>query len=299
MKKISHIELGGTLFIPASHKQLNKVVNEGKFSGLKSLVIDFEDGLSLEDFDSAKGELTTVLENIDETSPLVFLRSRDEGHLEELLELESISKINGFILAKFSLLNADKYFELLEETEFLVMPSIEGSELFDFEKLKALKEKIVPYKEKVLLIRFGLEDMLRQLGMWRECSDTIFDLASTNTILGNLIGLFKSAGFAISGGVYPYYENNDGFLKDVKRDLKEGLFSKTIIHPNQIEFCNEVYKVTIEQLTKAEEIVERRDEAVFSFRGSLAEVSTMYPFALEILQRRDIYGIKNYKTSLK
>ena len=291
MKKISHIELAGTLFIPASHKHLNAVVNENKFDGLKSLVIDFEDGLSENDFEMAMEQIESVLKNISKNSPLVFLRARNIKHLEELLALASITNVIGFVLAKFSLINADNYFKLLEKTDFLLMPSIEGRELFDLDKLKLLKEKIVAHKEKVLLVRFGLEDMLRQLGMWRESEDTIFDLASTNTILGNFIMLFKSSNVTISGGVYPYYENSDGFMKDLKRDLKEGLFSKTIIHPNQISVCNEAYKVSKKQLSKAEEILTRRDEAVFSHEGTLAEVSTMSPFAQELLLRADIYGI--------
>ena len=292
MNKISYIDLGGTLFIPASHKHLNAVVNENKFVGLRSIVIDFEDGLCIEDLDVAMEMINNVLENINETTPLVFLRARDEKHLEKLLALKFIVNIRGFVLAKFTLLNADKYFEILKQTEFLVMPSIEGSELFDIAKLKVLKEKITLYKKKVILIRFGLEDMLRQLGIWRESGDTVFDLACTNAILGNFIALFKSSGFAISGGVYPYYKKSDGFIKDINRDLKEGLFSKTIIHPNQIALSNEAYKVTNEEFSKAQEIVGRSKEAVFSFNGSMAEVITMHPHALEILSRKEIYGIK-------
>lgn len=107
------------------------------------------------------------------------------------------------MLAKFSLTNCEKYMHLLQSTNFYIMPSIEGFELLEYVKLQELKQCILTYKHKVLLVRFGLEDMLKQLSMKRTCNDSVFDLAVGNAVLGNFIGIFKSAGFAVSGGVYP------------------------------------------------------------------------------------------------
>ena len=126
MSSVSYIELGGTLFIPASHKHLNAVVNEGKYKELKSLVIDFEDGLDEACLVDAMKNIESVLANINSKTPFVFLRARDTKHLKELLALKSINSITGFVLAKFSLVNADAYLELLEKTNHLLMPSIEG-----------------------------------------------------------------------------------------------------------------------------------------------------------------------------
>lgn len=139
------------------------------------------------------------------------------------------------------------------------MPSIEGFELLEYVKLQELKQCILTYKHKVLLVRFGLEDMLKQLSMKRTCNDSVFDLAVGNAVLGNFIGIFKSAGFAVSGGVYPCFEDEAGFLYDLKRDLKEGLFSKTIIHPKQIALVNEFYKVSKQEYNEATEILNASD----------------------------------------
>jgi len=291
-KTITHLELGGTLFIPASHKNLYAIIHEKKYPNLKSLVIDFEDGLKSDDFAPAMEQLSCILGGINANTPLVFLRAKDAKHLEKLLRVEHIENVAGFVLAKFTLANAEEYLSLLENRVFLCMPSIEGKELFSFEKLEALKEKLLPFKDKVLIIRFGFEDMLRQLGMWRSCERSVFEYASTAVVMGNLIAIFKSAGFAISGGVYPCYKESEGFMRDLERDLKEGLFSKTIIHPSQIEFCNSAYRVTKEEFSKAEAILIREKEAVFAQAGAMVEVKTMSPFAKEIVKRAEIYGIK-------
>lgn len=290
---IEYTQLGATLFVPASFPSLDAIVNEQKYPELKSLVIDFEDGLATSRFAEAMQNIEEVLKDIDGDSPLVFLRAKNVEHLESLLELESISKVHGFILAKFSLETADRYLASLQSSDFLVMPSIEGKELFNHEELHRLKEKILAYKQRVIVVRIGIEDMLRQLGMRRKKGESVFEFAATAHVIGNFIATFKSTGFAISGGVYPFFQDEEGFRDDVKRDLKEGLFSKTIIHPSQIETAHECYRVSSEELAKAEATLLREEEAVFAYKGSMVEVATMTPYAKEILQRATLYGLSD------
>lgn len=292
MKKIDFMELGGTLFVPASHKKLGDIVTRKVFRNLKSLVIDFEDGLELSALDESMKQLAQHLEVLREERPFIFLRARDENHLEELLALKDIMKVDGFVLAKFSLANASKYLSLLENRDFQIMPSIEGKELFNPSDLHKLRDILLPHIDKIVLVRFGLEDMLRQLSMKRNCRDSIFDFSATNAVLGSFIAIFKSSGFGMSGGVYPFFKDEDGFKNDVKRDLKEGLFSKTIIHPNQIQTINELYKVSKKEFENASAIF-KSEAVVFNLNDEMAEKITMKPHSATILKRVEIYGIRD------
>jgi citrate lyase beta subunit len=148
----------------------------------------------------------------------------------------------------------------------------------------------LPYKQRIVLIRFGAEDMLKALGLRRTCHDSLFDFAATRNVLGHLIGTFKSAGFALSGGVYPCFKEHEGFSKEVQRDLKEGLFSKTLIHPDQIVSCHELYKVEEREFDEALEILLSKD-VLFAQNGKMAEVHTMSRWAKEIVFRAQIYGM--------
>jgi len=289
---ISSTNLGGTLFIPATHKNLFEVVEGKKYPNLKSVLIDCEDSINNEDLELALQKIKQLLLNINNSKCLVFIRPRDIEILKEILTYDGVEKIDGFILPKFSLQNAEEYLSILESSSHCIMPSIEGEELFDNSKLMQLKNILKPYSEKIILIRFGLEDMLRQLKMRRECSDSIFDYSVSSTVLGNFIAIFKSAGFSISGGVYPCFNDSDGFKRDLKRDLKEGLFSKTIIHPNQIAICNEIYKVSQREFDEALEICESF-KSVFSQNSKMVEKVTMLPYSREILLRAEIYGIRD------
>ncbi|MEN8303628.1 MAG: HpcH/HpaI aldolase/citrate lyase family protein [Campylobacterota bacterium] len=290
MNKINYIELGATLFIPAVHKDLEAIVCSNKYPELKSVLIDTEDGIISESLDIALNAIEKLLKIYEKKKLAVFIRPRDLETLREILKLKNIDRVDGFILPKFSLSNAGAYFNLLKDYDFSVMPSIEGEELFNQNFLYELRAILLKHKKNILLVRFGLEDMLRQLKMKRSCKETIFDFSATSYILGAFIATFKSAGFAISGGVYPCFKDDDGFRKDVKRDLKEGLFSKTIIHPRQIELSNELYRVTQEELREALEI-SSRNEAVFNQNDKMAEVVTMKPQAQEIILRSKIYGV--------
>ena len=292
MKKVSYLELGGTLFVPASHANLQNILDANKYPQLKSVVVDFEDGLDESEFKVSHERMEKILRDINETSLLIFIRAKDRQHLAQLLKLKSINNITGFVLAKFSLENAEKYLTLLKSTEYLLMPSIEGGELFNHQKLHELKEIILTNKHKIMLVRFGLEDMLRQLSMRRKCDESIFDISATSSVIGNFISTFKSAGFGVSGGVYPCYKDKDGFIKDVKCDLKEGLFSKTIIHPSQIALLDEVYKVSRKEYDEALTILSSQKK-VFTLNDKMAETLTMFTHSQELIQRAKIYGVSD------
>lgn len=290
MRKIEYIELGGTLFVPSTHQELLSIAEGKKYPTLRSVLIDTEDGIGERDLKSALKNIKELLLELQKSTLLLFLRPRNTEVLKELLALEGIQKIDGFILPKLSLSNAQEYLTAVGE-KYLIMPSIEGEELFNQTKLFELRELILPYKEQIVTIRFGLEDILRQLGMKRKCDESVFDFSATASVLGNFIATFKSAGFNVSGGVYPCFKDTEGFKKDILRDLKEGLFSKTIIHPNQIDAVNKLYRVTQEEFDDAKEICESA-EAVFNQNSKMAEVSTMRPHALSIIKRAEIYGVK-------
>jgi citrate lyase beta subunit len=291
-RAINYVQLGGTLFVPASHKNLQPILLKEKYPQLRSVVIDFEDGLDPSEMEKSYENVRSILKLCNEKSPLVFIRPKDHEHLKEILKMEDIDNIDGFVLPKFSLTNKEKYFDVLEKKDFYIMPSIEGNELFEYDKLKELKNFLLTHKEKILLVRFGLEDMLRQLNLKRGCEDSIFDLAVGNVVLGNFIAVFKSSGFVISGGVYPCFKNYEGFKKDISRDLKEGLFSKTIIHPDQIELVDEMYKVEKQEYNESLQLLESQN-VVFNQNNKMAEKHTMSGFAEFIKNRAEVYGIKN------
>lgn len=290
MNQINFLELGATLFVPVNHKNLQEIVASKKYPSLKSIVIDTEDGIVQESLLLGLESLEKLLSNYKREQLLVFVRPRDIETLKEILFYKNILEIDGFVLPKFGLHNAKEYLTLLEPFDFFIMPSIEGPELFNQQQLHKIKDILLHSKLDIQLVRFGLEDLFRQLRMKNSCSVNPFDRSVTSSILSNFIAIFKSAGFGVSGGVYRCFCDDEGFIKSVERDVLEGLMTKTIIHPNQIELAHHVYKVSQEVFNEALEIIQNK-EAIFSKESQMMEGITMNSYAKEMILRSEIYGV--------
>lgn len=290
MKPINPLELGATLFVPALHKDIDAIASAKKYPHLRSMLIDFEDSLEEERHEDALSKLQTFLTNYEKKELFVFIRPANPHMLQEMLNFDDIEKLSGFILPKFSLSNAEDYLALMSQTKMHFMPSIETQELFNIQQLQELKERLTPYKEQIILVRIGLEDMLRQLKMKRRCSENLFDIAVTSHTLAHFLATFKSSGFSVSGGVFPCFKDSDGFIEDVKRDLKEGLVSKTVIHPHQVELFEECYRVKQEEFDEAVALCQST-QTVFAHNGAMQEKNTMTPYAQDIILRSELYGL--------
>jgi len=293
MKQISAIHLGATLFIPATHKNLKEIVTGLKYKTLRSLVIDLEDGISNTSRQQGLQQLKEVLEMKHPDQLFRFIRPTNAVMLKELLKKSHINNIDGFVLPKFSLLNAQEYLEHLKDNNFQFMPSIETEDLFDVKMLKQIRELLIPFKHRIPLIRFGLEDMFRQLKIRRDCNISIYDMATPSWVIGQLLGLFKPFDFEISAPVYRCFNDEKGFKNEVLRELHEGLLSKTVIHPKQVEWLETVYQVNETDFTDAKEILSTAD-AVIAQQANMAEVPTQSPWARQIIKRAELFGIKKH-----
>jgi len=287
---IEPIALGGTLFVPANHKILCDILGQKRFCNLRSIVIDTEDGLHVNEVNNAIENITVLLQDYKKNSLYVFIRPRNADFLEKLLHVKNIESIDGFILPKFSLDSMSRYLELLKPYSFYLMPSIEGDELFHPEKMRLLKDEIDTVKEKVLLIRFGAEDMLSQLGLRRSNDLSLYDMKAPSLAISNLLHIFKVSGYTISGPVYPFYKDDKGFTAELTRDLQEGLITKTIIHPSQIDLVEKHYRVEEDDLRIAKKILGTSQKSVFGDKGMMSEVPTQSSWAKSILSRHHYYG---------
>jgi citrate lyase beta subunit len=176
-------------------------------------------------------------------------------------------------------------------THYTFMPSIEGQALFSYEALEDIRQIVLPFKARIPIVRFGLEDMLGFLGMQLEKNRTLFDVAVLGRTVSMLIAVFKPHGFEISGGVYRYYEDDAGFVRNIREDMRQGLWGKTLIHPRQIDLANEAYKVDENSLKKAQIFFAHHDHAITAQNGQMLEHATMQRVMQTLLERAKHYGV--------
>ncbi|MEA1919825.1 MAG: HpcH/HpaI aldolase/citrate lyase family protein [Campylobacterota bacterium] len=289
-REIDAIALGATLFVPANHKNLQDILSRKRFTNLRSLVIDTEDGLHVKELERVLERIKILLDDYQSSELFVFIRPKNTEVLQKLLHVKGIEKCDGFILPKFSLENMSGYLDLLQRHDFYIMPSIEGEELFNPQSLHLIKNYLDQFKEKILLIRFGAEDMFRQLGLRRSQTLSIYEMLAPSLVMANLLTVFKASGYDISAPVYPFYKDELGFIAEVKRDLLEGFISKTVIHPSQIDLSEKLYAVTSSELISAQKILETTQKSLFGENGVMHEVPTQSPWAKKILARYRYYG---------
>ena len=295
MRKISYYELGATLYIPILHKNLEIILKREKYDYLKSIVICLEDSTALCDMKEGMEQLQQCIKNLKQTCLKVFIRPRDIENLKTILNFENIEVIDGFALAKFDTQNSEAYLCVFREyNHFYLMPILETKEVFSSLKLQSILEVLKPFREQILVVRIGGEDILSHLGMMRNCKKTIYDTMPLYLILSTIINLFKPYGFFISSVVYACFKEKRILHQELLGDIEHQLFNKTSIHPEQVKIIQSYYQVTPDAYEVAKRLLES-DDAIFSHKGRMYEKTTHSNWAKSVIQRYQNYGVTDAK----
>ena len=293
MKKrvIDYFELGATLYIPIINHNLKDIINGKKFPFLTSIVICLEDSISDNELDKGMKILTSILKDLKIRDLKIFIRPRNIDNLKEILKFENINLIDGFAVPKFDTKNMIDYLKIfIYHNDFYIMPILETKDIFDNQKLKDISRELTPFKNKVLVVRIGGEDILSILDIRRDGEKTLYEIMPLYLVLSQIMMIFKSDGFNISSPVFSNFGKNNIFLDEVKLDIEHSIFNKTTIHPNQVKIINQKYKVTADELRVAKKLIDGT-EAVFSDSQKMYEKKTHINWAFNIIKRFKNFGL--------
>ena len=294
IRDISPIQLGGSLYIPATHKNVFAVCNEHKYPALRSCIIDTEDAILADDLDSALENISKMLDAYKPSALCVFIRPRNPHILQKILQLKNIEKIDGFSLPKYSTEVMKEYSQIisLSQRKFYIMPVLESHDLFSIKKLESIRDFLLKCKIPTLTLRLGGEDMMNYLGLKRKCEDNIYSLVGPAQVIANVINTFKPFGFNVSATVFNCIKQGELFEQNILEDLKQGLMGKTIIHPNQIKPINNAYKVSQDEFEMAKKMLDKQTDAIIVHKGQMGEKFAHGSWAKTTLLRQKYYGLK-------
>ncbi len=295
MQQDRFLRLGASMYIPATRTDLVAHANGDKNPWLRSMIFCTEDAVRQED-------LPTALRNIEQALPQMrsresamrFIRVRDPHVMGRLLEMRGIENVCGFVLPKVTARNISHYTTLLtSRSKFQIMPTLETREIFDPVEMRELRDMLEQQdvRSRVLTLRIGGNDALHTLGVRRSATKTIYHTALGATI-AMLSGLFKPFGFNLSGPVFEGMTQPKVLRREVERDLQNGLFGKTAIHPDQVAIIEEGYKVTTTDLDSAQCILQTDAPAVFRLHDCMCEGATQWRWAQGIIARSEMYGVR-------
>lgn len=85
--------------------------------------------------------------------------------------------------------------------------------------------------------------------------------------LGFTLLAARAAGLAILDGVYNDIQDIEGFKASCRQGLEFGFDGKTLIHPTQVEPCNEIFAPSAAELAMAEKVVAGFEKARAESKG--------------------------------
>ena len=77
----------------------------------------------------------------------------------------------------------------------------------------------------------------------------------------------RGSGKVILDGVYNDVKDPDGFRAECRQGMEMGFDGKTLIHPSQVEPCNDTWAPSAEEVEHAERVIAAFDDAVAQGRG--------------------------------
>ncbi|ESQ86569.1 hypothetical protein ABAC460_22920 [Asticcacaulis sp. AC460] len=285
------IELGATLYTPV----LNPAALENAYGAcpdLRSMVICLEDAIREDETTRAEQALKIVLQRFTGLTPAVhvFVRPRTPQMLGRILAMPGVERLAGFVLPKVSTETAHSWLNVPGLGGHRLMPSIEGEEAFDIAALARLRDLLLPWRDQVLAVRIGGNDILGLIGVRRSRYRTAYD-GLLGVAIRNIAATFSSQGFSVSAPVFEHYGDHALLTEEVEQDIEHGLLTKTAVHPSQIPVIQRLYKPTPAEIMEARAILDAASPAVFGANGSMCEPATHSRWAENIAQRAQIYGI--------
>jgi citrate lyase beta subunit len=279
--------LGASLYVPAMHTKLLQALRGDLFQDVRSLIACTEDAVAEVDLPRALAKIKSILPALPSRAagPLRFIRPRNADVLAQLLDMRDIDRIHGFVIPKADIESLPAYERHLAGSDFLVMPTLETSTVFDLMGQRDLRQYLESsvIRPQILALRIGGNDLLRILAMRRTRGTTSYE-TPIGLVIQHLVLTFRPYGFQLTAPVYDFIDDPETLVRETQADLAMGLIGKTAIHPDQIAVIESAFKVCEDDLNAAREIL-TANSAVFKFNGAMMEVAVHTRWAQSILAR--------------
>ncbi len=291
-RAVEAIELGASLYVPATRPDLVAIGQGRQIPNLRSVIYCCEDSIKATDLPLALDNLKTALPFL--TQPrLRFARPRNPDVLEAMLQLPLIENLHGFVLPKVTASNLGQYLKVLRHSSngftFQYMITVETKEAFSVGKMERLRDLLLASELPVLSIRIGGNDLLNLLSLRRQRGMVAYQ-TPLGLVIQQLVNVFKPYGFSVAAPVYDFTDDPETLISEALLDVQYGLVGKTAIHPRQIASIEAAYQVRAEDVIAARAILAPDAPAVFRIGDQMCEPATHHQWAKSILQQARIYG---------
>lgn len=289
----SSYTLGATLYMPIIHPRVPAYLRGEIGFPSPSVVLCLED--ALEEDDVLRGIAT--LKNLLKDHPVisdtrVFVRPRNLEMALQLAEFAGIEKIEGFVAPKVAPETMAAWMDLAKAADLRIMPTVESSQFFDPGRITALREVLDDHdKRRIAAIRLGGNDLLAAMALRRQGRITSWE-GPLAWVLSMASSLLISAGYPVAAPVFDIIADIDTLKRETAQDVAAGFISKTAIHPAQVAYIMDVFRVSDAEVEQARAILDDRASAVFQIGGVMCEPATHKAWATRILARYNFFHFR-------
>ncbi|MDO7975848.1 HpcH/HpaI aldolase/citrate lyase family protein [Oceanotoga teriensis] len=225
-------------FVPANNK---KFLNNIKKLNADFFVIDLEDSILEKEYEKSIKNIKDFFNN-NVINKEIFIRIDSKYYEKQIGDTQELN-ISGYMIPKVEDALISQYINYVNYN-FKLIPLIES-----IEGLMNI-ENIINTSKNVLGIGLGGEDYCLDF----ECERTSKNLYYPRIKILNYSKLNNLLSFDT---IYPFYNDKEGFKKELKDSISMGFEGKMLIHPDQLECFNNIKK---EKLLEIKTIIELFEE---------------------------------------
>ena len=237
--------LRSALYLPASNA---RAIEKAESLEADAIIFDLEDAVSVEHKAQARDAACAAVANGKAGSSISIIRINglDTPWGKDDFEAALISKPDAILVPKINIAgDVQKIANRMSDVTTVLWVMIETAQsVLDVQSIATASPKL----ECLVL---GTNDLAKETRMSMDMQREALMPSLTQCVIAG-----RAAGIHILDGVFNDFKNADDFLLECQQGKRFGMDGKTLIHPSQIDPCNSVFSPSLDDLQKAQRIVE-------------------------------------------
>ncbi|HET7399583.1 MAG TPA: CoA ester lyase [Intrasporangium sp.] len=252
--------LRSVLYLPASNE---RALEKAKTIPVDALILDLEDAVAPDAKESARQNACAAATSGGYGRRELAIRLNGIGTRWHDADLESVCPAGPDAIVVPKVSSAEDVGRLVAAMEAAGAP--ERTELWAMVETPVgilHAEEIADASDRLTVLVLGTNDLYKELG-----AAFAPGRAAIQTSLQLALLAARAAGVAILDGVFNDVKDADGFRAECLQGRQLGFDGKTLIHPGQVQVCNEVFAPSAEQVRDAEAVIAAFEAAKSEGRG--------------------------------
>ncbi|MFC3806579.1 CoA ester lyase [Terrabacter sp. MAHUQ-38] len=248
------------LYMPSSNE---RALEKAKTLPVDALILDLEDAVAPDAKDSARQNACAAVQSGDYGRRELTIRVNGLGSQWHEADLAAASAAGPDAIVVPKVGSAEEVRRLVAAVEAAGAP--EHTRLWAMVETPVAvlhAEEIARASDRMACLVLGTNDLYKELG-----ATFAPGRAAISTSLQLVLLAARAAGVAVVDGVYNDVKDADGFLAEARQGREMGFDGKTLIHPGQVEPCNEVFAPSAAQVEEARAVIAAFESAQAEGRG--------------------------------